>query len=76
MNYLEALNYGNNILKSSNITNYNLDTQIILSKVLNLPRETLLINLTNNLEKTKGVNFLTPFFLYYMYGNLRNQKYN
>ena len=29
-----------------------------------------------SLEKIKGVNFLTPFFLYYMYGNLRNQKYN
>ena len=57
MNYLEALNYGNNILKSSNITNYNLDTQIILSKVLNLPRETLLINLTNNLEKTNFNKF-------------------
>ena len=50
MNYLEALNYGNKILKSSKIINYNLDSQIILSKVLNLSRERLLINLSNNLE--------------------------
>lgn len=50
MNYLEALNYGNKILKSCEIINYNLDSQILLSKVLNLSRERLLINLSNNLE--------------------------
>ena len=50
MNYLEALNYGNKILKSRKIVNYNLDSEIILSKVLNLSRESLLINLSNNLE--------------------------
>ena len=50
MNYLEALNYGNKILKSCKIINYNLDSQILLSKVLNLSRERLLINLSNNLE--------------------------
>ena len=50
MNYLEALNYGNKILKSRKIINYNLDSQILLSKVLNLSRERLLINLSNNLE--------------------------
>ncbi len=57
MNYLEALNYGNKILKSCKITNYNLDTQIILSKVLNLSRERLLINLSNDLEKTNFNKF-------------------
>ena len=50
MNYLEALNYGNKILKSCKIINYNLDSQILLSKALNLSRERLLINLSNNLE--------------------------
>ena len=50
MNYLEALNYGNKILKSRKIINYNLDSQILLSKVLNLSRERLLLNLSNNLE--------------------------
>ena len=50
MNYLEALNYGNKILKSRKIINYNLDSQILLSKVLNLSRERLLINLSNNLD--------------------------
>ena len=50
MNYLEALNYGNKILKSRKIINYNLDSQILLSKALNLSRERLLINLSNNLE--------------------------
>ena len=45
MNYLDALHYGNKILKLSKIKNYNLDTEILLSKVLNLKRESLLINL-------------------------------
>jgi len=51
MNYLDALHYGNKILKLSKIKNYNLDTEILLSKVLNLKRESLLINLQNPIDK-------------------------
>ena len=51
MNYLDALHYGNKILKLSKIKNYNLDTEILLSKVLNLKRERLLINLQNPIDK-------------------------
>ena len=57
MNYLEALNYGNKILKSCKIINYNLDSQILLSKALNLSRERLLINLSNNLETSNFNKF-------------------
>ena len=51
MNYLEVLNYGSKILKINNIKSYSLDSELILSKVLNLSREKLLINLENNLEE-------------------------
>ena len=51
MNYLNALNYGNKLLKSSNIKNYILDSELLLSKVLNSSREKLLLNLECNIEK-------------------------
>ena len=57
MNYLDALHYGNKILKLSKIKNYNLDTEILLSKVLNLKREILLINLQNPIDKKNFNSF-------------------
>ena len=53
MNYLDALNYGNKLLKLNKIKNHSLDTELLLSKVLNYSRENLLINLNNRLEKKK-----------------------
>ena len=57
MNYLDALNFGNKLLKSSDIKSYNLDTQILLSNVLNYTRENILINLQNKIEKKKFNKF-------------------
>ncbi len=53
MNYLDALNYGNKLLKLNKIKNYSLDSELLLSKVLNYSREYLLINSNNKLEKKK-----------------------
>ena len=41
MNYLEAINYGNKLLKSNNIKNYSLDSELLLAKVLKSTREML-----------------------------------
>ncbi len=53
MNCLEALQYGNNILKSSNIKSYKLDSELLLANVMKISREELLINLQNELDKIK-----------------------
>ena len=45
MNYLEILNQGSQILRANNIKSSNLDCELILSKILNKPREEILINL-------------------------------
>ena len=58
MNYLETLNIGNKILKTSKIKSYRLDSEIILSKVVNKPREYLLTNLNNNIDQKNFNNFL------------------
>ena len=50
MNYLEALNYGSKILRSNNIENYNLDTELLLSLTINSTREELLINLKKKID--------------------------
>ena len=34
MNYLEALYYGSNVLKSNNIESHNLDAELLLSLIL------------------------------------------
>ncbi len=49
MNYLKALNYGNNQLKINNINTHGLDSEILLSKILNKTREDILINLEKNI---------------------------
>ncbi len=51
MNYLEALKYGNLLLKSNNIKSYSLDAELLLSKVLRSTRENLILNLSNKIDK-------------------------
>ena len=48
MNYLETLNFGSNKLKSKNISSHILDSELLLSFTLNLPRENILTNLNKN----------------------------
>ena len=50
MNYLDAINYGNKILKLSNSNTYNLDSELLLAKALNTSREYLLINLSKKIK--------------------------
>ena len=51
MNNLEALNFGSKLLKKNKIISYNLDSELLLSNILNLSREKLLINLDKSLNK-------------------------
>ena len=51
MNYLEALNYGNSLLKKNNITSYSLDSELLLASALNSTRERLLISLEKKIKK-------------------------
>ena len=53
MNYLEALNYGNSILKIGNIKSHVIDSELLLSKVLDIPREQILINLKKKIDVKK-----------------------
>ncbi len=57
MKYLEAINYGNKLLKLKNIHTYHLDTELILSNVLNSSREKILINLNNRINKKNFLKF-------------------
>ena len=51
MNNIDVLNYGNKLLKNCNISSYNLDSELILAKVLNITREKLLVNLDKKLDQ-------------------------
>ncbi len=53
MNYSNALIYADKLLKSNNIKNPSLDSELLLSKVLSIPREQILINLDRKIEKKK-----------------------
>ncbi len=57
MNYLDALNYGNKLLSSSDIKNPKLDVELLLSKSLNYTRQEILINLNKIIEKKKFEKF-------------------
>ena len=59
MNYLDAINFGNKILKFKKINTYSLDTELLLSKVLNCTREQLLINLNKKIKKNKLNKFIS-----------------
>ncbi len=62
MNYLQAINYGNKLLKLNNFKSYNLDSELLLSKVLNYSREKILINLNDKIEKKKFSKFKKLIF--------------
>ena len=57
MNTLKLLNDGANSLKLNDIRTNKLDSEILLSKVLNKPREKLLINLEEKIDKKKIKEF-------------------
>ena len=57
MNILNLINEGSKQLKSKRIYSHKLDSEILLSKVLNRTREDLLINLNRKIEHKKIANF-------------------
>ena len=57
MNTLELINEGSYKLKQSDITSHQLDSEILLSKVLNKTRENLLINLEENIDSKNVKKF-------------------
>ena len=57
MNYFQTLKFGSHRLKSSNIDTHILDSEILLSFTLNLPREKILINLDSNIKKSIFNNY-------------------
>ncbi len=57
MNYIEILKKGENFLKKNNIKNPCLDSELILSKVLNRKREEILINSDKRLENREILKF-------------------
>ena len=58
MNILKALNNGYDLLKSSNINSYKIDTELLLSDSLNISREKLIINFKNKISIGSYRNFL------------------
>ena len=66
MNYNQILKKGENYLKRSKIKNPNLDSELILSKVLNKKRDEILLNINNKLKNKdilKFENYLQRRFL-------------
>ena len=57
MNNLEALDYGVKLLKQNKISSYNIDSELLLSNILNLSREHLLINLGKKIKKKNYYNY-------------------
>ncbi len=58
MNILKALNNGYNLLKSSNINSYKIDTELLLSDSLNISREKLIINFKDKINRESYRDFL------------------
>ena len=57
MNYIQILKKGENFLKKSKIKNPYLDTELILSKVVNRKREEILLNTNNELKNAEIIKF-------------------
>ena len=57
MNALELLNSGSHKLKMQKIKTHRLDSEILLSKVLNKSREQILISLNQNMKNTEVLSF-------------------
>ena len=62
MNYIEILNNGKNFLKKNKIKNPILDSELLLSKVLNKSREEILLN-SNQILKKKEINTFNSYLL-------------
>tara|TARA_B100001123_G_scaffold363148_1_gene420692 strand:+ start:89 stop:937 length:849 start_codon:yes stop_codon:yes gene_type:complete len=62
MNYIEVLDQANKSLKLEKIRNFRLDSELILSKVLNKTREEILINLKNKINNKKIDQFNLDLF--------------
>ena len=58
MNALELINIGSNKLKMNSIKSFILDSEILLSKVLNKKREEVLVDLNQKIENNKILEFL------------------
>ena len=57
MNILELLNLSSKKLKYKNIPSYKLDSEILISKILNKTREEILINLNTELNYNQNLKF-------------------
>ena len=57
MNYIQILKKGGNFLKKNKIKNPYLDTELILSKVLNRKREEILLNVNNKVRNIDIIKF-------------------
>ena len=53
MNYFQTLKFGSNTLKLNNINTHTLDSELLLSYTLNLPREQVLTNLDAKIKKSR-----------------------
>ena len=56
MNTVELLDFGAKILKHNKIVSYRLDSEVILSNILNISRENLLVK-EHNVSEKKIVKF-------------------
>ena len=59
MNLIQALNTGYNLLKSSKINSYKIDTEILLSASLKISKEKMILNLNKEISFENYENFLT-----------------
>ena len=57
MNILELLNIGSNKLRFKGVLSYQLDSELILSKILKKSREEIIINLDRNITSKESVIF-------------------
>ena len=57
MKILELINFGSKFLKANKIPSHIIDSELLLSKTLKSPREKLLINLDNIVDKSKYLKF-------------------
>ena len=58
MDYKTVLNGAANLLKKHNINNPRLDSELLLSNSLKMPRENLLLNLNSKIRSTENKYFL------------------
>ena len=57
MRIIELITTGSKLLKEKNIQSHILDSEILLSNILNKPREEILINLDQTINKKNILKF-------------------